>query len=341
MSMPTSAIAATAAGLISSAGSEPADARDGPAAGEVRRTSRRPSATARRCARRGTGPRVPDVVHRRPPMRPRGDDDVVAADVGIQDLHQPDRGERADDLRSTMNIGTDDGRMPAKVLVSVRATVTAGLAKTGRRREPVGRGDVARRPRTARPRAARSGRRPKITSSRPNVATTSPSHSAPDDAGVRRHVDRGSSNMTLATIAPTQRADDLRDDVAPRPSRSAMPPSRRSASVTTGLKCAPETRPNARMSATSPAPVATAFSSSWSPTSSGDSRCAAIPEPDDDATRKRCRAPRRRGLRRASSRSTSAAARRRVGAAARSTRRRSRVDGAQLPGGISASASTV
>ena len=35
-----------------------------------------------------------------------------------------------------------------------------------------------------------------------------------------------------------------------------MPPSSRSASVTTGLKCAPDTEPNARISATSAAPVA-------------------------------------------------------------------------------------
>ena len=44
-----------------------------------------------------------------------------------------------------------------------------------------------------------------------------------------------------------------------------IPPRTRSARVTTGLKCAPETDPKARISATSPAPVAIEFSSSWRP----------------------------------------------------------------------------
>ena len=66
---------------------------------------------------------------------------------------------------------------------------------------------------------------------------------------------------------------------------SSMPPRTRSASVTTGLKWAPETGPKARISATSPAPVAIEFSSSCSPTSSGESRCAAMPEPTTIATR--------------------------------------------------------
>ena len=64
-----------------------------------------------------------------------------------------------------------------------------------------------------------------------------------------------------------------------------MPPKMRSASVTTGLKCAPDTGPNARMSATRPAPVAIEFSSSCRPTSFGDIRCAAMPEPTTIATR--------------------------------------------------------
>ena len=65
-----------------------------------------------------------------------------------------------------------------------------------------------------------------------------------------------------------------------------MPPKMRSASVTTGLKCAPDTGPNARISATSPAPVAIEFSRSCRPTSFGDIRCAAMPDPTTIATRK-------------------------------------------------------
>ncbi len=57
--------------------------------------------------------------------------------------------------------------------------------------------------------------------------------------------------------------------------------------VTTGLKCAPDTGPSARISATSPAPVAIEFSSSWSPTSCGESRCAADPRADDDGDEQR------------------------------------------------------
>ena len=55
--------------------------------------------------------------------------------------------------------------------------------------------------------------------------------------------------------------------------------------MTTGLKCAPDTGPNARISATSPAPVAVEFSSSCRPMSLGESRCAAMPEPTTTATR--------------------------------------------------------
>ncbi len=51
-----------------------------------------------------------------------------------------------------------------------------------------------------------------------------------------------------------------------------------------GLKCAPDTDPKARISATSAAPVAIEFSSNCRPVSPGDSRCAAIPEPTTTAT---------------------------------------------------------
>src|SRR5688500_12134847 len=63
-----------------------------------------------------------------------------------------------------------------------------------------------------------------------------------------------------------------------------MPPRMRSASVTTGLKWAPDTFPKARMSAISPKAVAIEFSSSCSPSSPGESRWAKIPEPTTMAT---------------------------------------------------------
>ena len=45
--------------------------------------------------------------------------------------------------------------------------------------------------------------------------------------------------------------------------RVSTPPRKRSARVTTGLKCAPETDPNARISAIRPNAVAVEFSRSW------------------------------------------------------------------------------
>ena len=69
-------------------------------------------------------------------------------------------------------------------------------------------------------------------------------------------------------------------------SRQDMPPGAASANDTTGLKCAPDTGPNIKMMANSPAAVAAAFSSSCSPVFPGDSCCAAIPEPITNAARK-------------------------------------------------------
>jgi hypothetical protein len=48
---------------------------------------------------------------------------------------------------------------------------------------------------------------------------------------------------------------------------------------------AADTGCKAKINAVKAAPVATAFSSSWSPTSPGDSRCAAMPEPMTATTR--------------------------------------------------------
>jgi len=51
------------------------------------------------------------------------------------------------------------------------------------------------------------------------------------------------------------------------------------------LKCAPETGPNIKMIANSPAAVAAEFSSSCRPVSDGDSRWAAMPDPITIAAR--------------------------------------------------------
>ena len=52
-----------------------------------------------------------------------------------------------------------------------------------------------------------------MTSSRPNVATTSPSQSPLDDAVVGREVDRGQVEHEVRDHRTDARADDLRDDV--------------------------------------------------------------------------------------------------------------------------------
>ena len=68
-------------------------------------------------------------------------------------------------------------------------------------------------------------------------------------------------------------------------SRQRSPPNAASTKDTTGLKWPPDTGPNIKMIANSPAAVAAAFSSNSSPVSPGDSRCAAMPEPMTTAAR--------------------------------------------------------
>jgi hypothetical protein len=66
----------------------------------------------------------------------------------------------------------------------------------------------------------------------------------------------------------------------------ARRPRSQSAAETTGLKCAPETGPNIKMSTVNPRKVAVEFSSSCSPTSPVESRWAAMPEPTTTVTSK-------------------------------------------------------
>src|SRR5215472_13004773 len=64
-----------------------------------------------------------------------------------------------------------------------------------------------------------------------------------------------------------------------------MPPSKASASVTTGLKCAPEIGPNVRIRTTRTAPVAMVFARRAIATFPAASRSPMIPEPTTAATR--------------------------------------------------------
>ena len=83
--------------------------------------------------------------------------------------------------------------------------------------------------------------------------------------------------MRLASTTPRQQPTTWARTYAAA-AKVVIAPKKRSARVTTGLKAA-LTGPRARMSATSTAPVMTAFSSSCRPMSSGLSRWAAMPDP--------------------------------------------------------------
>ncbi len=209
----------------------------------------------------------------------------VRGDVrGAGTAPSDDREQAADEL------GDDERRHAARCDAGERvgersADRDRGVGEAGRGREPVRRRDVAADRERGHLGRGRTRTTPRITSSSPKVATTSPSQSARRSTGCGwTRSTAGSSNMRLATIAPTHAPATCAADVHAARRAVAMPPSTRSARVTTGLKCAPDTGPSARISATSAAPVAIEFSSSCSPTSSGERRCAEMPEPTTTAT---------------------------------------------------------
>ena len=100
-----------------------------------------------------------------------------------------------------MNMGTEAGAMPAKVSVRDRPMVTAGLAKdvddVKKYAAPIHAGTSAgpRLPRPVRVSAP-------MTSSRPAVATTSPSQMLPPVRTFAEAVTAGSENIRFARIAP-------------------------------------------------------------------------------------------------------------------------------------------
>src|SRR5258707_12593371 len=101
-----------------------------------------------------------------------------------------------------MNAGAELGAIPAKVLESVRASVTAGLAKLV---ELVNQYAAAMYAATANGAAEARPERttPNTTRTSPNVATTSPRKCAPVARWCVDHVTAASPNMRLATIAPS------------------------------------------------------------------------------------------------------------------------------------------
>ena len=177
--------------------------------------------------------------------------------------------------------------MPAKVSVKIRPMVTAGFANevelVNQYAAPMyaPTAGAASAPRPVRARA-------KISRTSPAVATTSPSRCPPVTRCVVE-IAGGMSNMAFGQhgAADRRRRSARRRTAATSPEagrcgRDGRGPSPRA--ETTGLKCAPETGPSIRISTVSPSAVARLFSSSCSPTSSGESRCAAIPEPTTTVT---------------------------------------------------------
>ena len=150
-----------------------------------------------------------------------------------------------------MNIGALLGLIPANVLVSVRPIVTAGLAKEVL---DVNQYAAAMYAPTA---YAAASRAPGAHDTQDHDEQTErrDEFAEPQRTGgarVRRQLDRRETEHHVRDDRSRRR----RRRPARRRSRRAvafdMPPSSRSASVTTGLKCAPETLPSARISAIEP-----------------------------------------------------------------------------------------
>jgi hypothetical protein len=158
------------------------------------------------------------------------------------------------------NGNTDEGAMPVNVSERTRATVTAGLAKLV---DDVKKCALPMNAPMANAAAPGLDERstPNATRIKPEVATTSPSKRPPPGRLSCDSSTAGSENMRFAMAAPA---------IAPATcartwaSASAVdkPPSRRSARVMTGFRCAPETGVTARMMAITASAAAEAFSKS-------------------------------------------------------------------------------
>src|SRR5947209_20539559 len=127
---------------------------------------------------------------------------------------------------------TDAGAIPAKVSESVRARVTAGLAKVVddvKKYAPVMYAPTANGVAVARPPRTT----PKITRSNPKVATTSPSHSPGLLRAWPDTLTAGSENIKLATRTPTAPPATWASAYAAS-SRGLRPPKIASAALTIG-----------------------------------------------------------------------------------------------------------
>jgi hypothetical protein len=203
-------------------------------------------------------------------------------DVRVQDVHDSDGNGGADELHH------DEHRHARRCDASEGARQHAGRIDhwVGEARggaPPVRRGDVGA-DRKGRQRAFAGRTSPKTSTTRPNVASDSDSHSPAPERWWVEMLTASRLNIRLAATAPPTPPASCAGRYAAT-CRWETPPKIRSARVMTWLKCPPDTGPNARISATSPASVIRAFSRSWSPVSVGESRWAAMPEPMKTVTR--------------------------------------------------------
>ena len=187
-----------------------------------------------------------------------------------------------------MNAGADDGRDAGEGVGERAADRDGGVGEARRRREPVGGARCS--PPTANGAAVGRPERttPRITISSPKVATTSPSHRPP---ATRSWVERSTAGELEHQVGDDRadaRADDLGGDVGAALARSVMPAERpvgeRDDRVEVGARDRAEGE-DQRDERRRRWPCE--FSSSWRPTSSGDSRCGGDARADDDGDEQR------------------------------------------------------
>jgi len=117
-----------------------------------------------------------------------------------------------------------------------------------------------------------------MTETSPKVAMNSLRNCAPPARAWREAKKIGSPNMPWATATP-RNAPVICAAMYTGTSVHRMPPTAASASVTAGFICAPESGPNAKISATSAAPVANVFASNAMATFPPARRSPMMPEP--------------------------------------------------------------
>jgi hypothetical protein len=199
---------------------------------------------------------------------------AVRPDSGHQPPKQQRRRDRTSELRHHKHT-TSPGRIPANVSESERAMVTAGFANEV---DAVNQYAAVMYATAKGTTLDRVREHPQITHNSPNVATNSLKTCAPP----LRAAVTGKQPEGQTWRAPRSRRR-FRPGIAPQRTRPRPaipnPCSSASATLTAGLKCAPEIGPNVRISAASAAPVAIVFASSASATFPPANRSAMTPEP--------------------------------------------------------------